>query len=555
VTRIANRLREARLAFAGVVHNRALRRLELAWAFSIVGSWAYGIAVIVFAYEHGGAGAVGVVGLLRWVAAGIASPFAAVLGDRYDRRVVMIASDLVRAALIGAAAAAVFADASAPLVYVLAGLVSVAATPFRPAEAAYTPMLATTPEELSAANVVAAAIESVGIFAGPALGGLLLAASDTGTVFLATAGAVLASAVLILRIPVPGRGEGAERRPEAVTTELLAGVRAIAHDRKVALLVGLFAAQTFVDGLLGVLIAVIALSFLDLGAAAVGWLNAASGIGGVIGAAVAGVLVGRGRLAADFGVGVLLFGLPLALVPAWRNEAFALMLLAVVGVGNTVADVSGMTLLQRSAPDAVLSRVFGVLESLLLFTVGLGAIVAPALVAALGSRGALVVAGLVLPVLVLPAWPLLRALDRAAPIPVERIERLRAIPIFTPLPEATLESLARALVPVTAQADEEIVRQGEPGDRFYVVDSGSVDVFVDGAAVATLDSGDYFGEIALLRDVPRTATVRAREAAQLLALERDDFIPAVAGFAPSLESANAVIGLRLGPARAGIVRA
>jgi MFS family permease len=231
------------------------------------------------------------------------------------------------------------------------------------------------------------------------------------------------------------------------------------------------------------------------------------------------------------------------------------MLLAVVGVGNTVADVSGMTLLQRSAPDAVLSRVFGVLESLLLFTVGLGAIVAPALVAALGSRGALVVAGLVLPVLVLPAWPLLRALDRAAPIPVERIERLRAIPIFTPLPEATLESLARALVPVTAQADEEIVRQGEPGDRFYVVDSGSVDVFVDGAAVATLDSGDYFGEIALLRDVPRTATVRAREAAQLLALERDDFIPAVAGFAPSLESANAVIGLRLGPARAGIVRA
>ena len=555
MTRIANRLREARLAFAGVVHNRALRRLELAWAFSIVGSWAYGIAVIVFAYEHGGAGAVGVVGLLRWVAAGIASPFAAVLGDRYDRRVVMIASDLVRAALIGAAAAAVFADASAPLVYVLAGLVSVAATPFRPAEAAYTPMLATTPEELSAANVVAAAIESVGIFAGPALGGLLLAASDTGTVFLATAGAVLASAVLILRIPVPGRGEGAERRPEAVTTELLAGVRAIAHDRKVALLVGLFAAQTFVDGLLGVLIAVIALSFLDLGAAAVGWLNAASGIGGVIGAAVAGVLVGRGRLAADFGVGVLLFGLPLALVPAWRNEAFALMLLAVVGVGNTVADVSGMTLLQRSAPDAVLSRVFGVLESLLLFTVGLGAIVAPALVAALGSRGALVVAGLVLPVLVLPAWPLLRALDRAAPIPVERIERLRAIPIFTPLPEATLESLARALVPVTAQADEEIVRQGEPGDRFYVVDSGSVDVFVDGAAVATLDSGDYFGEIALLRDVPRTATVRAREAAQLLALERDDFIPAVAGFAPSLESANAVIGLRLGPARAGIVRA
>ena len=553
--RALNRLLEARRAFAGVAHNPGLRRLELAWAFSIVGSWAYSVAVVVFAYEQGGARAVGIVGLLRWVAAGLASPFAAVLGDRHDRRIVMVASDLTRAGLIGAAAAAVFADASPALVYVLAGLVSVAGTPFRPSEAAYTPMLAETPEELSAANVVAAAIESVGIFAGPALGGLLLAATDTGTVFLATAAAVVVSALLIVRIPAPRRTAPPERSPETVLEELLAGVRAIAHDRKVALLVGLFAAQTFVDGLLGVLIAVIALTFLDAGAAAVGWLNAASGIGGVLGALAAAALVGRGRLAADFGLGVTLFGIPLALVPAWRNEGFALLLLAVVGIGNTLADVSGMTLLQRSAPDAVLSRVFGVLESLLLLTVGLGAIVAPALVSTLGTRGALVVAGLLLPVLVLPAWPVLRAIDREAPVPVERLERLRAIPIFTPLPEATLEHLARALVSVPVGAGEEVVRQGEGGDRFYVVDSGSVDVFVDGERVATLGRGGHFGEIALLRDVPRTATVRAREAGLLLALDRDDFVPAVAGYAPSLASANAVIGLRLGPARAGIVRA
>jgi len=550
-----NRLQEARRAFAGVVHNPGLRRLELAWAFSIVGSWAYSVAVVVFAYEQGGARAVGVVGLLRWVAAGLASPFAAMLGDLYDRRVVMVASDLVRAGLIGAAAAAIFADASPALVYVLAGLVSVAGTPFRPSEAAYTPLLAETPEELSAANVVAAAIESVGIFAGPALGGLLLATTDTGVVFLATAAAVVASALLILRIPAPAGSTAPERPAETVLEELLAGVRSIAHDRKVTLLVGLFAAQTFVDGLLGVLIAVIALSFLDAGTAAVGWLNAASGIGGVLGAVVAGALVGRGRLAADFGVGVVLFGIPLALVPAWRSEWSALLLLGVVGIGNTLADVSGTTLLQRSAPDAVLARVFGVLESVLLLTVGLGAIVAPVLVSTLGTRGALMVAGLLLPALLVPTWPMLRAIDRDALVPVDRLERLRTIPIFTPLPEATLEQLARALVPVAVEADEEIVRQGERGDRFYVVDSGTVDVFVDGARVATLGAGDHFGEIALLREVPRTATVRAREAAMLLALERDDFIPAVAGYAASLASANAVIGMRLGPARAGIVRA
>jgi MFS family permease len=527
------RLGEARRVFSGVARNPGLRRLELAWAFSIVGSWAYGVAVVVFAYAHGGATAVGVVGLLRWVAAAAASPFAALLGDRYDRRLVMVASDLVRAALIAAAAAAAYADSPALVVYLLAGLVSVAGTPFRPAEAAYTPMLAETPKQLSAANVVSAAIESVGIFAGPALGGLLLAVTSTGTVFLATAAAVVASALFLLRIRGPGtQAPVADAAAETVLDELLAGAKAIVRDRKMAVLVGLFAAQTFVDGLLGVLIAVIALAFLDAGGAAVGWLNAASGVGGVVGALVAAMLVGRGRLAGDFGIGVLLFGLPLALVPAWRNEAFALLLLVVIGIGNTLADVSGMTLLQRSAPDAVLSRVFGVLESLLLLTVGLGAIAAPALVSLLGTRGALVVSGLLLPAVVMPALPTLRRLDREALVPFERLERLRAIAIFTPLPEATLEHLARELVPVNVGAGDEVVRQGEPGDLFYVVDSGLLDVVVDGAQVRTLHAGDHFGEIALLRDVPRTATVRAREPSRLLVLEREDFIPAVAASAP-----------------------
>ena len=553
---VGERLGEAREAFGGVLRNEALLRLELAWAFSIVSAWAYGIAVVVYAYEQGGARAVGLVGLLRWGAAAVASPFAAVLGDRRDRRSVMVASDVVRAALIVGAAVAVFASAASALVYALAGLVSVAGTPFRPAEAALTPMLAETPEELSAANVVAAAIESVGIFAGPALGGLLLAWTGTGTVFVVTAVGVSASAVLILGISRPGTSPGAEGRPaEGVTSELLAGVRAIARDRKIALLVGLFAAQTFVDGLLGVLIAVLALSFLDAGASAVGWLNAASGVGGLAGAVIAGALVGRGRLAGDFGLGVLLFGIPLALVPAWRELGFALLLLGVVGVGNTLADVSGMTLLQRAAPDDVLSRVFGALESLLLLTVGLGAVVAPALVSALGARGALVVSGLVLPVLVVPSWSLLRRIDREAVVPAGLVERLRAVSFLAPLPEATLEQLARAAVEEPATAGAEIVRQGERGDRFYVVDSGSLQVFVDGAQVATLGPGDSFGEIALLRAVPRTATVKAGTDALLLTLDREAFVPAVSGYAPSLASADAVIGLRLGPRPAGIVRA
>ncbi len=542
---LVDRVRETRRDFAGVLHNVSLRRLELAWLFSIVSYWAYGIAVVVYAYERGGVRAVGLVGLLRWVTAAAVSPFAALLADRYDRRRLMVGSDLLRAALIAAAAAAVLVGAAAPVVYALATLVSIAGTPFRPAEAAFTPSLVTTPAELGAANVVAAAIESVGIFAGPAVGGLLLAWTSIATTFFVTAAAVAMSAVLILRIPARA-GPREASREDAVSAELLAGLHAILRDRKIALLVGLFAAQTFVDGLLGVLIAVIALSYLDAGASTVGWLNAASGIGGVVGAAVAGILVGRGRLAGDFGLGVLLFGLPLALVAAWRNEPAALLLLGVVGVGNTLADVAGVTLLQRVAPDAVIGRVFGVLETLLLLTVGLGAAAAPALVAGLGTRGALIAAGLLLPLLVIPASRILRRIDLEADVPIGELERLRGVPFLSSLPEATIERLARHALRESAAAGEQIVEQGTPGERFYVVDAGAVDVFVDGSHVSTLRAGDYFGEIALLRDVPRTASVRAREHAVLLVLARNDFLAAVAGYAPSLASAEAVVARRLG---------
>jgi MFS family permease len=542
---LANRLAASRRDFGSVLRNPNVLRLELAWAFSIVSTWAYSIAVVVFAFEQGGATAVGVVSLLRWVAAGLVSPFAALLADRHERRSVMVASDLLRAALIAGAAAAVLTDASPYAVYLLATLVSVAGTPFRPAEAALTPQLVRTPEELGAANVVASAIESTGIFAGPALGGLLLSWTSVSTTFFATAGGVAISAVLIVGIRPAAETESEDEGVGKVREELLEGFRAIFGRRSIALLVGLFAAQTFIDGVLGVLIAVVAFDYLSGGASTVGWLNAASGIGGLVGAGLAGVLVSRGRLAADFGLGVLLFGLPLALLAAWESEGLALVLLAGVGVGNTLADVSGMTLLQRVTPPAVVGRVFGVLESVLLLTVALGAASAPVLVAVFGTRGALLVAGLLLPAVVVPCFGVLRRIDAAAPVHRPDVDLLQGVPFFASLPETMVERLAAAAVRVRSSAGEDVVEQGAIGDRFYVVVEGELGVTVDGAEVATLHAGDYFGEIALLRDVPRTATVGTCVDSMLLALERDDFLGAVNGYAPSLSSAEAVVGLRL----------
>ena len=547
--RLVGQLRESSKAFRDVFGNPALRRVELAWAASIFGTWAYGIAVVVYAFEQGGATAVGVVGLARWLSAAAVSPFAALLGDRYDKRLVMVSSDLARVVLIGAAAAAVYTDSPPLVVYVLAALVGVAATAFRPAEAALVPTLARTPEELTAANVTASTIESIGIFGGPAIGGLLLAATGPATVFAVTAGLLLVSAALLLGIRPAPEPEPAGRHEESIREELLAGFRAIVRERRLRLLVGLFSAQTFVDGMLSVLIVVVAFDLLDTGRAGVGFLNSAVGIGGLLGALAAAALVGRRRLAADFGLGIFIWGVPIALVAVWPNQVFALVLLGIVGVGNTLVDVSGMTMMQRAAPGEVLARVFGVLESLLLLTVALGSFVAPLLVDWLGARGALVVAGALLPVLVVPAWPRLNAIDRAARVPEEQLELLRANAIFAPLPASALEQLADRMTEVPVQAGEQIVRQGQPGDLFYVIEDGTVEVAVDGQPAHELGRGESFGEIALLRNVPRTATVTARTDVLLYALDRSTFIPAVTGSGPSLSAAEGVIGMRLAPGR------
>ena len=548
-------MRESLAAFRDVFANPGLRRLQLAWAGSIVGTWAYAIAVIVFAYDHGGARAVGIVGAARWIGAGIVAPFAGVVADRFDRRLVMVASDGTRAILLVGAGVAAVSGAPAPIVYVIAALISMSSTPFRMAEAGLTPALARTPEELTAANVVSSTIGSVGMFAGPALGALLLAAAGAAVVFFTMAGAFVWSMALVISIRVPvdeARPARAHADTHTVRDELLAGARTIFGERRLTLLVGLFSAQCFVDGILNVLIAVVALELLDIGNAGVGLLNASIGVGALLGAVVAAGLVGRKRLATDFGVGIFLWGLPIALVAVWSNEVAALVLLGIVGVGCTLADVSGITLLQRSAPDEVVARVFGVLESFLLFATAAGALLAPHLLDWLGTRGALVATGILLPVLVLPSWPMLVSIDRSATVPVLRLGLLRSNAIFAPLPEATLEELAAHVEERPFTALETIFDQGDEGDRFYLVESGQIEIMVDGRPARVLGPGDAFGEIALLRDVPRTAGARATSDGVLLSLDRDAFVPAVTGFAASSDVAEAIIGRRLGPGRAGV---
>ena len=463
----------------------------------------------------------------------------------------MVASDVLRALAMAAAAAAILGGAPAGVIYALAGFVSVVSTAFRPAQAALLPSLARTPEELTASNVASTTIESVGSFAGPALGGLLLAATSAGVVFAATAATFVWSALLVLGVasepPAGARGRGPGIRAEA-----LAGFRTIAVEARLRLVVALYGAQTLVAGALNVLIVVAALDLLDLGKSGPGFLNSAVGVGGLAGAVVALALVGRRRLATDFGLGLFLWGVPIALIGVWPHEAPALVLLAVLGVGNTLVDVAALTLLQRAAPDEVLARVFGVIESLLVGAVGLGAILAPLLVSLFGIRGALIATGALLPVLTVLSWRRLVRIDSEVTVPVRELGLLRGLPMFAPLSGATLEHLAGSLRGLRVRAGEEIVREGEPGDHFYVIASGEVDVRVGGRPATELGPGDYFGEIALLREVPRTATVVASTDVELFTLDRDEFVAAVTGHPESRDAADAVIGARLGTLRSGM---
>ena len=548
---MAQQLRESLRALADVFRNPGLRRLQLAWVGSVTGEWAYVVALAVYAYEAGGATAVGLVALLRFLPAAAVAPFAAVLADRYSRQRVMLTADAFRAVALAGAAAVALSDGPAAAIYAFAALVAVVSTAFQPAQAALIPTLARNPQELTAANVASSTVESVGSFAGPAVGGLLLAVTSPGVVFGATAGAFVWSALNVARIPStpPPREDAAE---QALHREALAGFQAIFRVPSLRLVVGLYSAQTLVAGALNVLVVVAAFELLDLGRGGPGLLNSAVGIGGLIGAGVALGLVGLRGLGTAFAFGLVLWGLPLILFGAWPETAAAIVFLGLLGVGNTLVDVSGLTLLQRTAPEEVLGRVFGVLESLVVATLGLGAIIAPLLVSLFGVRWALVATGLLLPALALVSWARLRGIDERTVVPQRELDLLLSLPLFAPLPPATLEHLARSLVRVPAAAGTEITRQGEVGDRFYLVDEGDMDVLIDGEVVSSLGPGDHFGEIALLRDVPRTATVTARSAASLLALERDEFVSAVSGHPASREAADAVVAARLGRLRPGL---
>ncbi len=536
------RLGESWRAFAQAFRSRELRHLQLAGAGSTLAVWAYSIAIAVYAYRADGPKAVGFVLFARWSLAAVFAPWLALFADRISRRRVMLTVDASRAALVAGMTVIAATGGPSIMAYVLAVLASIISTAFAPAEAALLPSLATTPEELTASNLALNTISGVGMFAGPAIAGVVLAFSGPSLVFALTAAAYVWSGFFVfgLRPDKPPETAG----DEAILPQLLAGFRAIGADRRLQLVIGLVGGQMFVLGALEVVIVVDAIGVLHAGNAGVGWLNTGLGIGGLLAGLLGVALAARKRLAGDLRLGLVAVGAALAVLAATANLTVALLLFGMIGAGSTLVDVTGMTLLQRAAPSEVVGRVFGVLQSTMLAMVALGSLVTPLLISALGARATFVVMGLILPLAVVPTWRRLSEIDATASVATEPLELLRAIPIFAPLPVPVLERLASLAAEVRTPARSAVFEQGAAGDRFYVIAEGRAAVEIDGAQTSTLGPGGFFGEIALLRDIPRTATVRALEDLRLYALERDDFIGAVTGHAPSREAADSLVASR-----------
>ncbi|MET0817839.1 MAG: MFS transporter [Solirubrobacteraceae bacterium] len=541
----SSRLRDWAGALGQAAHRGPLRRAQISFAAMWTSESAFMVALGVLAFRSGGVAAVGAVTAARMAAAALLAPFLATMADKVRRERVLVGIGVVRGAAVGSAAIVAAADGPAGVIYGFAVVATIAVTLYRPAHSALLPALAKSPQELTGANAVRGMLDSAATLAGPLIAAVLLAASGPALVFAVCAAASLLAAAVVVALPydAPPRADA----PRAGGRELLQGFATIKQNSTLALITGLGVVQTFTRGCLIVFAVVVAIDLLDTGDAGVGVLNAAVGAGGVLGSLLAFTLVRRGRLGSWFGVGIALFGVPLAFIGLAPEQAVAIVLLGVVGIGNALIDVGGFTLLARLTDETVLARMFAGFEAILTLGVAIGGLLAPLIIDLLGVRSALVAVGLLAPLAVAAAWPTLRRLDARMRVRDADIEILRGVGMLHALPAATIEQLAAGLEHAEFTPGATVFEQAEHGEQFYVVEDGQAEIVRDGRLVKTLERGECFGEIALLQDRLRTATVRAstREPLRVSVLQRTAYLTAVTGYPASAAAGEQVVTTRL----------
>jgi MFS family permease len=544
--RVASSLRTSVGALMIDFSNRDLGLLGIATVCIAFATGCFTIALGVYGFEAHGAVGVGLVALIRFLPGSLASPFIGLLIDRLPRRTVLLGSSIANVAVLAAATAAAALGAPTWVVFVFPALFAIASCGYGPAHAALTPTLAKTPQQLSASNVTHSAMESAGSLSAALVAGILLGSTSPGFVFGVAAAATAAVVALVIGVKKDSRPEYLAEDEEVVGAlrELTVGMRTLLDHPALRLASATLVLLYLFQGFAAVLVVVMALDLLGLGQGSVGFLNAAWGIGALIGAMSLAMLLDRGRLVVAIARGSLLLGGATMLPGISPEPALAYVGWLGIGIGFVFVEVGAKTLMQRLGSDETLGRVIGSLEAARQAAMALGSVGAIAFVEVIGVRGALIALGALMPVFVIGWWTRLRAHEVGAPVAEGPYRLLRDDPIFAPLPVATLERLSHDLVPIDIPAHADVIVQGETGDRFFLIDEGEVEVLEDGVFRRREGPGESFGEIALLHDVPRTATVRTTTTTRLLALDQDQFLLAVTGHRRSHQRARTMIDER-----------
>jgi MFS family permease len=531
--------------------NRPLIRLLLGEFISGIGDWLYIVAIFVVIYrESGDAALVGAFGAVRLLPYVILSVPAGFVADRFDRRLVLLVSDLYRATLMVGMAVLIATGGPTLLIAALAILAASGSAFFYPAMGAYLPALARDEQQLGPANSAWASIQNFSFIVGPAIAGIALALGGVLIAFILNALSFVFIAMILWSLPPSRAGQAvattAAPAPDEEVAETVEAPSTTPQPAETPLrlrpLAGLTLIQLmagFLGGGLQVLTVILAIDVLKAGEQANGYLNAAIGIGGLIGGIGAGALVLRQRLGAPLLVGAVVTGVGTIALGAATTLPVALVAFAVLAAGALVIDVVGMTVFQRLVPDELRGRGIGILMAVSTLTGAAGAFLLPVLLTSFGPFESLGAAGVATILLTILGLAMIGTAADRAPTPYEAtIARVITLPLFAGVPASRLEAAMRRVAEVPVVAGEPVVRQGETADRFYIVQSGRFTVTQTSPSggepivLRTLGPDDVFGEIGLLNRSPRTATVTADTDGLLLALERDDFLALVGAAGP-----------------------
>ncbi len=522
------------------LRNPELRRVLVAYLASVISEWALWVALLVYAYERSGKMAAGLVSISLFVPGALIAPFAGAAAD--GPRPTKVLANVSAIQAVALAISACFAYLRWPLLTVIvpAAAALTMLSYIRPCFSVVVPGLVKSAGELTVANLLTGYCDSACVLAGPLAASALIALDGPPIVLAVTAS--LAALALLVTLPLvrldPGPGaQPALGREGSRTGALIDGVRALSQRKGAVPLLSVLGGQYVLIGALDLLYVVLATEKFGLGASGPGILGAAFGVGALLGAAASTVLVARKRLAPLLMLSLLGICGSLAVIAGFTTYAVALVVLPVVGLSRAVLDLTGRMLMQRAAPQDVLASIFATMESLSLIAAALGSLVAQVILAVAGVRAALVAVAAVLGLLLLLTARRLVQIDASADAPVVAIRLLRRLALFAPLPGPALEGVARAARPIRFSPGERIIREGEAGDSYYAIVAGEVDVTMEGRHRRVMARGQGFGEIALLADVLRTATIIARTDVDLLEIGRPAFLTAVTGHDASKQAA------------------